>query len=173
MHLASRFGRYIWFFLIYSLLGAAVETLFRLVTEHHLYGIHGFLHLPIFPIYGIGALLIIILLKGRVRHIVPLFFIGALVATGLEFIAHWLIEIVFNEKIWDYSNTPFNIDGRVSLISSIGFGVASVLLVHFIHPWLDKQFNRLPNRINIIVAVIVVLGLSIDIVSSIIERLIN
>jgi len=173
MRFASRLGRYIWFFLIYSFLGAVVETLYRLITEHQLYGIHGFLHLPIFPIYGIGALLIIFLLSGRVRHIVPLFFAGALLTTALEFIAHWLIETLFNERIWDYTNTAFNIDGRVSLVSSIGFGVAAVLLVYFIHPWLDKQFNRLPNKVNVIVAAVVILGLSTDIVTSIIERLVD
>jgi len=173
MHYAYRIGRYIWFFLIYSLLGAFVETLFRLITEHRLYGVHGFLHLPIFPIYGIGALLIIFVLRNRVRHIVPLFFAGALLATGLEFIAHWLIETVFHERIWDYSSSPFNIDGRISLVSSIGFGLAAVLLVYFIHPWLEKMFDRLPNRVNVIVAIVVVLGLSIDIVSSIVERLSN
>lgn len=167
------FGRYVWYFLIYSFLGAIVETIFRLVTEHQLYGIHGFLHLPIFPIYGIGALLIIFLLEKRVRHVVPLFFAGALLTTILEFAAHWLIEVIFNERIWDYSSVPFNLDGRISLISSIGFGVAAVVLVHFIHPWLKRLFKRLPNRINIVVAVIVFTVLTTDIVASIIERLAN
>jgi uncharacterized membrane protein len=173
MHLVYALGRYVWFFLIYSFLGALIETLFRLVTEHHLYGIHGFLHLPIFPIYGIGALLIIFVLRNHVHHIVPLFFAGAILTTILEYIAHWLIELVFHEKIWDYSNTFLNIDGRVSLVSSIGFGLAAVALVYFIHPWLEKLFNKIPNRINVIIAIVVLLGVSTDIVVSVVERFVD
>ena len=170
MKTVYRFGRYVWYFLIYSFLGAIVETVFRLVTEHQLHGVHGFLHLPIFPIYGVGALLIIFILRNRVRHIVPLFFVGALIATALEFSAHWLIEVIFHERIWDYSHVPFNLDGRIGLLNSVGFGVAAVFLVHFIHPWLEKQFKRVPDRINIIVAIIVFVVLLTDIVWSIIER---
>ncbi len=169
-------GRYIWFFLIYSLFGAIVETIFRLITEHQLYGIHGFLHIPIFPIYGIGALLVIALFQHHVRHVVPLFFAGAILTTVLEFITHLLIEIVFNERIWDYSNTPFNVDGRISLYSSIGFGVAAVALVHFIHPRLNKLFDRLPNRVNVVITVITVIVFSvllIDTILSVIERIAN
>ena len=173
MHKLYIFGRYVWYFLIYSFLGAVVETLYRLVTEHQLYGVHGFLHLPIFPIYGIGALLIITILAKRVRHIVPLFFLGALLATVLEFAAHLLIQIIFGERIWDYSNVPFNLDGRISLYSSIGFGVAAVLLVHFIHPFLEKKFDRLPKKVNIVVAIVVIAVLLVDIITSVIARLAN
>ena len=171
MHPIYLVGRYVWFFLIYSFLGALVETVFRLVTEGQLYGIHGFLHLPIFPIYGIGALLIILLLRNRVRHIVPLFIAGALLATGLEFITHWLIEIIFNERIWDYSSVPFNLDGRISLVSSIGFGLAAVALVYFIHPRLEKLFDKLPNRANVVIAVVVFTVITADTVFSVIGRL--
>lgn len=160
-----------WFFLIYSFVGAVVETIFRLITEHQLYGIHGFLHLPIFPIYGVGALLIVTLFKRQIKHIGLLFFAGALLTTALEFTAHLLIEVIFNERIWDYSNVPFNIDGRVSLYSSIGFGVAAVALVHFIHPRLEKMFDRLPSKVNVVVAVIVSLVLIVDITVSVIQRL--
>lgn len=173
MQKLSTTGRYIWYFLIYSFLGAVIETLYRLVTEHQLYGVHGFLHLPLFPIYGIGALLIIIVLGKHVRHVIPLFFLGALLATVVEFAAHFLIEVLFGERIWDYSSSPFNFQGRVSLLSSVGFGLAAVFLVHFIHPYLEKKFKRIPNHINIIIASIVIVVLLIDIISSVLERLVN
>ena len=166
-------GRYVWFFLIYSFLGALAETIFRLITEHQVYGIHDFLHLPIFPIYGIGALLVITLLQKRVHNVILLFIAGALIATVLEYSAHFLIEAIFNEKIWDYTHTPFNFDGRVSLLSSIGFGVVTVLLVRVIHPRLEKLFSRLPNRVNVIIAIIVFIVIVTDVVISIIERLGN
>lgn len=144
------FSKYVIFFLIYSLLGAVVETLFRLVIDHQLYGIHGFLHLPLFPIYGFGAILIIKLLKPHVRHPIPLFITGALLASTLEFIGSWLIEVVFGDRIWDYGSMPFNLDGRVSLYSSIGFGLGAIVLVYFIHPRVEKLIGRLPKLPTIV-----------------------
>jgi len=164
-------GKYILFFVTYSLLGAFAETLFRLITEHHLYGIHGFLHLPLFPIYGFGALLIIRLLRKQVRHPVPLFILGALLCTVLEFVANWLLEVIFGNRIWDYSNVPFNFYGRISLYSSIGFGLGAILLVHFIHPALEKLVNHLPRRAVIIGATVILAVLLTDFVWTVVERL--
>jgi len=164
-------GKYILFFLVYSVVGALIETLVRLVTEHQLYGIHGFLHLPLFPIYGLGALLIITLLGTHVRHPVPLFFAGAFLATVLEFVGHWIIEVVFGDRIWDYKSLPFNLDGRISLYSSIGFGMAAVLLVHFIHPRVEKLVNRLPKRATIVLAAVVSVLLLTDFIYTVVERL--
>ncbi|MFZ3010173.1 MAG: putative ABC transporter permease [Candidatus Microsaccharimonas sp.] len=164
-------GKYVLFFLIYSLLGVVVETIYRLITEQQLYGAHGFLHLPLFPIYGFGALLIILLLRTHVRHPIWLFFAGAFLATVLEFVGHWLIEVVFGDRIWDYKSLPFNLDGRISLYSSVGFGLGAVLLVHVIHPRLEKLVNRLPKRPTIIIASVVLTVLVTDFVLTVIERL--
>ena len=171
MQSAYVFSKYVLFFLIYSLLGAVVETLFRLVVDHRLYGIHGFLHLPLFPIYGFGALLIIFVLRHRVRHPIPLFFSGALLATTLEFIGSWLIEAIFDDRIWDYSNMPFNLYGRVSLISSIGFGLGAILLIYFVHPKVEKLINRIPKMPTVVIASGVLVVLLTDFVISVIERL--
>jgi len=166
-----KLGQYTLFFLIYSFLGAIGETLFRLLTEHQLYGINGFLHLPIMPIYGFGAILIIALLGSRIRHPLLLFGIGVLLTTILEFVSHWLIEAVLGVRIWDYSQKPLNLDGRVSLDTSIGFGVAALLLVYFIHPQISRVLKRLPKQTTMIAAAIVWVVVSADFISSVIERL--
>jgi uncharacterized membrane protein len=166
-------AKYILYFFIYSLLGAAIETLIRLVTEHELYGIHGFLHVPVFPIFGFGALLIVILLRKQIRHPIPLFVLGALLATSLEFLAHWVIEVVFGDRIWDYSSHPFNLDGRISLYASIGFGVGAVLLVHFLHPLVEKFVGHIYKQLRIYIATILLTILCIDFVWSVAVRLNN
>jgi len=165
------FGRYILLFLIYSFLGGLGEMIFRLITEHQLYGIHGFLHLPIMPIYGFGALLIVAVMRGRAKHPILLFLGGALLATMLEFIANWLIEIIFHTRIWDYSHKAFSFDGRVSLDNSIGFGIAAVLLVYLIHPFVWRALQRIPKQPTIIIATLLLAIVLVDIVVSVIERL--
>jgi uncharacterized membrane protein len=165
-----KFGRYTLLFIIYSLLGTLGETLFRLVTEHQLYGIHGYLqHLPFMPIYGFGALAIIAIL-GRIRHVAILFIVGAIVATILEFAASFLIEMIFHNRIWDYSDSQFNLYGRVALHTSIAFGLAAALLVHFIHPFVLKQVKRLPKRQTLIAAGVSVAIVLADTVVSTINR---
>lgn len=164
-------ARYALLFLLYSILGAIAETLFRLVTEYQLYGVHGYLHLPILPIYAVGSLIIVTLVGKHTRHPVLIFFGAALAATVLEFIAHWLIEMIFHVRIWDYSNNALNLFGRVSLESSLGFGLAALLLVYIIHPRAVHLLDKLPKKVVLIGGWLAAVMLLVDIVWSTIERL--
>jgi len=164
-------AKYTLFFIFYSALGAVAETLYRLATEHQLYGVHGFLHLPILPIYGVGALLIIVLLGSRIKHPALLFVLAAVLASIVEFIAHWLIEVIFGVWIWGYEHHMFNLFGRISLASSIAFGVVALAIVYFIHPRLVKIVTSIPKKVMLLTASILGVIVVVDIVVSIFERL--
>jgi len=165
-------GRYTLYFIIYSLLGALGETLFRFITEERLYGVNGFLHLPILPIYGFGALIIIFIAK-KVKHPIPLFFAGTLAASILEFVASWLIEIIFHERIWDYTAKAFDLQGRISLETSIIFGIGGLVVVYGIHPLLIKYIARIPKRIVIVLAIVALGILATDITLTSVQRFIT
>lgn len=164
-------ARYTLYFLFYSALGGIAETLYRYITEHQLYGVHGFLHLPILPIYGVGALLVIILLGPRIKNPFYLFILAALLASVVEFVAHWLIEVIFGVWIWGYEHNAFNLFGRISLVSSVAFGLVSLLIIYFIHPFIIKVVKKIPKKIMIPVSALVLVVLLTDIVLSVIERL--
>lgn len=164
-------ARYAIYFLGYSFLGAVVETIVRLIRDGQLYGIHGFLHLPIFPIYGFGAIAIIAIFGHRKLNPLTLFVYGALLATVVEFVAHWLIELVFGVRIWWYDEEPFNLYGRISLMSSIGFGVGAILIVNFLHPQVKKVVEKLPNIILYIAASLTVIIVLADTIISTLQRL--
>lgn len=165
-------AQYIVLFLIYSIVGSIFETLYRLITEHRLYGIHGFLHIPILPIYGFGAILIILLLEKIYRKPLLLFIVAATLASLIEFVTHWLIEVLFHIKIWDYSGDPFNIAGRVDLYSSVGFGLLAVLLVNVIHPFFSRIIvRRIPMTVTITLAVVIVAAILLDTIISIVGRM--
>lgn len=165
------FSRYILFFLAYSVLGTLAETLYRLATEHHVYGIHGFLHIPILPIYGFGALMIIFLLEKLRRKPFLLFIVATLLLSLLEFIAHWVIEALFHVRIWDYSADPFNLAGRIDLYSSIGFGLLAVLLINGIHPLFRRAIKHIPNYVTIVIAGIILIVLLVDAVISVVGHM--
>lgn len=163
-------ARYTLYFVIYSLLGAIAETTFRLITEQHLYGVHGFLHIPILPIYGFGALIILFIAQ-KIRNPIGLFIVGTIAATVLEFVTSWLIEIIFHERIWDYTDKVFDAWGRVSLETSLIFGLGGLVVVYVIHPLIAKYVKRVPKRATIMIALAIGVVLIVNVISSVIERL--
>jgi uncharacterized membrane protein len=163
--------KYILLFFIYSLIGVIVEIVFGLIVDQRINGvIYGFLLLPIMPIYGFGAAFVLFM-RRYLRNPVTLFIGSVLVMTFFEFISHWLFQMLLGIQFWDYSNKPFNIEGRVSLDSSIGFGVAAVLLVYVIHPWILRLLSKISKRLSIVLAILASIILLVETVSSVVKRL--
>ena len=97
----------------------------------------GFLFGPVIPIYGVGC--VIGLVFGNVIEdytMAQVFFAGFLASAILEYPTSYIMEKVFHERWWDYSIAPLNIQGRVSLLSSLGFGIAAVIIVYVINIFL-------------------------------------
>ena len=53
----------------------------------------------------------------------------------LEYTTSWGLEKLFHAIWWDYSNIPLNIHGRISLFTSLGFGLTGMLIVYIIAPF--------------------------------------
>ncbi len=101
---------YLWFFIIYAFLGWWTEVAFQTVTKGKFINI-GFLNGPVCPIYGFGMIILLYLL-GSLTDKILLLFIGSVLFTSiLEYITGFILEKVFNDKCWDYSDKPFNIKG--------------------------------------------------------------
>ena len=98
-------------FIIYSVIGWAYESLLCSVIERRLIN-RGFLNGPYCPIYGFGALLDIICLNSFSDPL-EIFFLGALLNCTLEYWTSFFMEKMFNGRWWDYSDKKFNINGRV------------------------------------------------------------
>jgi len=95
-------------FFVYSFIGYVCEILYVSSIQRRFVD-RGFLHGPICPVYGFGALLVIFLLK-PVSHSIPILFISAVILTSvLEYFTGFLLETLFNTKWWDYSQYKFNI----------------------------------------------------------------
>lgn len=167
-----RLAKYTLLFVIYSLIGVAAEIIFGLIIDHRINNVaYGFLLLPLMPIYGFGAAFILFLHR-YLKNPVVLFVGSVLITTALEFIAHWLFQTLLGIQFWDYSDKPFNLWGRASLDSSIGFGIAALLLVYVIHPQVTRLLKKLSKRALLVVAVIAGTLLLIETANSLIVRLI-
>ena len=142
--------RYIIFFMMFSCAGWIMETILVSIQNKKLVN-RGFLIGPYCPIYGWGALSIIITLKDFNFNLILLFFMAMLVCGILEYFTSWIMEKVFKARWWDYSNRKFNIKGRVCLRNLIGFGVLGVILIYWVYPFCNSFLDRVPvNTLHII-----------------------
>lgn len=123
---------WILFFYIYCVFGWIFESTYVSLKSKKFVN-RGFMKGPMIPIYGEGAIMMVIATY-PVRGNIPLEFIMGMVgATLLEFVVGAIMEYVFKVKYWDYSNQPFNVKGYICLSSTICWGVLSVLLAELIH----------------------------------------
>ena len=131
-------------FALYSLLGWACESTYCSIPAKRFIN-RGFLNGPFCPVYGVEALLVIFLLRPFTQNLLVLFVFGVLVTSVLEYITGFLLEKLFHTTWWDYSKRKFNIKGRVCLRNSLLFGILSVLLLHFINPFVEKLEAWIPE----------------------------
>lgn len=144
------------YFMIYSFLGWVIETVYCSVIEKR-YVPRGFLNGPLTPIYGFGGLAIIFLFQDF--QITALIFAGGVFVTSfLEYIASYLLELIFDMHWWDYSADKYNLNGRIKLKNSILFGLLAVVLIKIIHPEVIIWINRLSeNQINIFAQILFIM----------------
>jgi len=139
---------YFSYFVFYSFLGWICETTYCFIIDKQ-YVNRGFLNGPFCPIYGVGALSVIIMLTPVSDNIILIFLSAMIFTSILEYITGFLLEVIFNLKWWNYSNYRFNIKGRVCLLNSILFGILSVVTVKVINPVIAELLNNIQSSIII------------------------
>ena len=152
---------YFLYFVVYSFLGWICETTYCAIIDKQ-YVNRGFLNGPFCPIYGVGALIVIMVLTPVADNIILLFLCGMIFTSILEYITGFLLEVLFDLKWWDYSDYKFNIQGRVCLLNSILFGVLSVITVNYINPSITKLIENIPVNISLGTCVILIICFLFD-----------
>lgn len=131
------FFQWLMFFYIYCFIGWCFESSYVSLKQRHWVN-RGFLTLPMLPIYGSGALAILVVTIPVRGNYVLVYIFGLLSSTILELITGAVMESMFKVKYWDYSNQKFNFKGYICLSSSIAWGFMSVLLTEVIHNPIEK-----------------------------------
>ncbi len=120
--------------IIYSILGWCGEMIYCSAGQRKLCEKRGFLNGPVCPIYGHGALVVLLCLHGGCKNPLLTFLLGAVLTSLVEYITSFAMEKLFHMRWWDYSQYKFHLNGRVCLLNSTLFGLASVFLCHFANP---------------------------------------
>lgn len=131
------FRQWLLFFYFYCFIGWCIESAIVSVDQKRWVN-RGFLRGPLLPLYGTGA--VVILLASRLVGNRPaaVFMAGTAAATVLEYFVGWGMESLFKIKYWDYSAKRFNLHGRICLMSSLFWGFLSLLMTFLIHPPVER-----------------------------------
>ena len=145
------------YFFVYGFLGWCSEVGFAAVKERRFVN-RGFLNGPICPIYGVGVSIVVAFLTPIKSNLVLLYITSVILVTLLEGVTGWAMDKIFHNKWWDYSDMPLNIGGYVCLTFSLVWGVACVVIMDFIHPFIHYLLTFIPHTLGIIL--IALLGIT-------------
>lgn len=152
-------------FFSYSFVGWIIEVIAKLIQFRRFIN-RGFLVGPVCPIYGCGAVLITLLLNRYQEDPVTLFLMSVIICSILEYFTSYIMEKIFKNRWWDYSQRKYNINGRICLECAIPFGIGAVIMFYGINPILINLYSKIPILVLEIICGILVLLLIVDLIIS-------
>ena len=143
------FYKLFWVFFIGCFAGVVLETIYCLIQRGHYESRVGLIYGPFNLVYGIGALCLSGALyrfrnRGRVFSFVGGFVVGSVV----EYACSWFQEVCFGSTSWDYSNMPYNLNGRICLLYSVFWGILGIFWIKDIYPRMAKWILKIPNKVG-------------------------
>ncbi len=164
------FEKYVFCFFVYAFLGYLCEVVYCSIGQRKLVN-RGYLYMPICPIYGFGAVIILLAMLPISKMWYLVFLLGILLTSTLEYLTSYVMELIFHMRWWDYSKRKCNINGRVCLLNSLLFGGLVMLVIYGIHPLISKMVEMMGGLSIRIIDIILGIGISIDTIFSTIKNI--
>lgn len=140
--------RIVAYFIIYSVVGFIIETIFGILTKGVLESRKSFLYGPFCSIYGLGAVLMILPLQRFKKNNYTLFAAGFVIGSIIEYLVSLIGELIFHIKWWDYSDQILNLNGRICVQFSLFWGLLAIYLMSDINKRVDKLIDFLKKKIS-------------------------
>jgi uncharacterized membrane protein len=157
-----------WIFLIGSITGFVVETIWCIIRNGTIENRSCMVIGTFNAIYGLGALLFYLGNRPAIKsHVLRIYAFGAVTSTIVEFSCSLFQETIFGSVSWDYSAQPFNINGRISLLYSVFWGLLAIFWFKLIQPMFEKLISKIPTKVYKPLTCWLAVFLAIDIVLSI------
>ena len=139
------FDKIVWIFVISALLGDIIETLFCRVVDGVWMSRSSVLYGPFSIVWGIGAVLLTLLLyKLENKSIVYIFLLGALIGGAYEYVCSLFTELTLGTIFWDYSYMEYHIGGRTNLLFMVFWGILTVVWIKFVYPYISMWIEKIP-----------------------------
>lgn len=157
--------QFLWIFFLYAVLGWCTEVSYAALNIGRFVN-RGFLNGPVCPIYGFGIVIVLTCLT-PLKYNFFLLFLGSVVLTSaLELITGFVLEKIFHQRWWDYSEKPFNLRGYVCLQFSILWGLACVFVVDILHPSIEFLIRIIPLTLGWVLLCLFAAVMALDLVAT-------
>ena len=161
------FYKIVWLFFLGAFLGDITETIFCFATMGKLMSRSSVVYGPFSIVWGLGcALLTVILYQYRERSDSFIFLFGTFLGGAYEYICSVFTELVFDTVFWDYSHIPFNLGGRINLLYCFFWGIAAVVWMKWLYPFLSTLIELIPVKAGKWLSWIIIIFMSVNIVIS-------
>ncbi|MBR1853262.1 MAG: hypothetical protein IJ794_09005 [Lachnospiraceae bacterium] len=162
--------QWVFFFYLYCLFGWCFESSYVSLKTGHFVN-RGFMRGPFLPIYGSGAIMMLVVSAPFSNMQVPgryvlIYVAGCIGATVLEYVTGVVMEALFKVRYWDYSNKPFNFQGHICLSSTLAWGALTVLVTEYLHKPFERFVLGIPDTLLSVCTVALTAVISADFVLS-------
>ncbi len=138
--------QWLFFFYFYCFCGWCVESSYVSVKNRKLTN-RGFMRGPFLPIYGSGAIMMLVVSIPFRGNIVLTYVAGCVGATVLEYVTGVVMEALFKVRYWDYSDKRFNFQGHICLGTSLSWGFLTILMTEIVHVPVEKFVLSIPSQV--------------------------
>jgi len=161
--------RYICYFFIFCVSGWICEVIWA-YSVYHTFVNRGYLHGFYLPVYGFGGIFLLFCLKKLAfsrRFYAPfLVFLSAFFIVSVwEYLASYIMELIFDKRWWDYTYEKYNLNGRIFLKNSILLAFGGMFFIYDFYPLLKKLFDRINDKVLKIASIIILIVMGIDLLA--------
>lgn len=155
----------VWVFFIAGILGNFGEVIFlRLVRDQWMLGHSGLLHIPFSAVWGIGAVMITLLLgKLKEQRDLVVIFLGAVVCGICECLCSVLQQHMFGMQFTNHTDAFYSLGGRIDPLYCVVYGLLAMIWVKNLYPALSALIEKLPPGFGKVVTWIIMAALTADI----------
>ncbi len=153
--------QWLFFFYFYCFFGWCFESAYVSICERRLVN-RGFIRGPFLPLYGSGAIMMLVVSMPFQQYLPLVFLAGCVGATALEYVTGAVMEALFKVRYWDYSHKRFNVKGYICLSSTIAWGFLTILMTRFVHKAVEGFVMSLPEGLLTAIVLVLTIGISAD-----------
>lgn len=158
--------QFLWIFFVYAFLGWCTEVSYAALRTGKFVN-RGFLNGPVCPIYGCGVVVVLAGLEPLKGNFVLLFLGSVVLTSALEWATGFVLEKLFRQRWWDYSDKPFNLGGYICLEFSIMWGFACLFVVDILHPSIEFFIRLIPHTLGWVLLGLFSAAMAVDLAATV------
>lgn len=156
----------LWIFFLYAFLGWCTEVSYAALRTGKFVN-RGFLNGPVCPIYGCGVVVVLAGLEPLKGNFVLLFLGSVVLTSALEWATGFVLEKLFRQRWWDYSDKPFNLGGYICLEFSVMWGLACLFVVDILHPSIEFFIRLIPHALGWVLLGLFSAAMAVDLAATV------